>query len=236
MIKRNIVLPIVAICATLINGCSSGIKDEQNIAIRKSEQEIERISEMTTEPKKEEIFSTTDCMDSIQMQRETCRVKDFIEKFHNHMLSFCPNQDFVEKNLKKGISMSDGSAEKYIAERKEEFYYAQLLEQQANVFINCDSIILDKQGNFIYYATERIDLNEKNKIMLYNIRAKGRVANNEIPETKMMYDLIIANWHMDTPKLRGEEYKSNNKDKAFSNTEKEIVFALREMIRERTKP
>lgn len=234
--KRKFFIPIVVVaaCAALFDGCRPHSRNKENTATNSLEQTIETKPQAPVMPEKEE--SPFNSEDSIRMQREICRVKDFIEKFHNHMLSFCPNQDFIEKNLKKGISMSDGSAEKYVSEKKEELYYAQLLEQQAHVFVNCDSIVLDEQGNFTYYATERVDLNEKNKIMLYYIQAKGRVAKNEIPETRTMYELIIADWHVDRPGLRAEEYKQNSKDKAFSNTEKEIIFALREMIRERTKP
>lgn len=127
-----------------------------------------------------------------QLVNRFIEYKSHIDMFHLLFFTLPPDDDFIEKNMKKAIYLVDESGIAQYNNLKERGYFNAIISSSSVLSIQTDSININKiEKSFTYYGTQRIE--RKTSVLKRSLRTTGYL--QEVPRTiNNPHGLLIKNW------------------------------------------
>lgn len=127
-------------------------------------------------------------------ENRTVERQAHVNTFHRLFFTLPPDNDFIEKNIKKATYLADESAMFEFKSLKEKNFFSNLLSTSTNVTILTDSIVLTDQGEniiFDYYGTQRLD--RRSSTLIRGLHTRGNLRDIQRSENNP-HGIIIENW------------------------------------------
>ncbi|WP_276499843.1 conjugative transposon protein TraK [Pontibacter litorisediminis] len=117
--------------------------------------------------------------------------KAHVNMFHLLFFTLPPDDAYIQSNISKAMYLIDDTGLAQYNNLKEKGYYNSILASSALLTIKTDSITVDENRHFRYYAKQRIERNSS--IVTRALVTEGDL--QEVPRTdNNPHGLIIKNW------------------------------------------
>jgi len=117
--------------------------------------------------------------------------KSHVNMFHLLFFTLPPDDAYIKNNISKAMYLIDESGLAQYNNLKEKGYYNQILASSAVLTIKTDSVKVDENRHFKYYATQRIE--RETSVMKRLLVTEGDL--QEVPRTENNpHGLLIKNW------------------------------------------
>lgn len=115
-----------------------------------------------------------------------------VELFHRYFFTLPPDDEFIERNMKKAMYLVDESGLRQYNNLRERGFFNNILASSANISIVTDSIAVDIPNmSFVYYGTQRIE--RDTSILKRQLITEGRLRS--VPRTDNNGNgLLIVDW------------------------------------------
>ncbi|ARS38034.1 conjugative transposon protein TraK [Pontibacter actiniarum] len=121
----------------------------------------------------------------------TVEYKSHVNMFHLLFFTLPPDDAYIRNNISKAMYLIDESGLAQYNNLKEKGYYNQILASSAVLTIKTDSVKVDENRHFTYYATQRIE--RETSVMKRLLVTEGDL--EEVPRTENNpHGLLIKNW------------------------------------------
>ncbi|PTX13156.1 conjugative transposon TraK protein [Pontibacter mucosus] len=121
----------------------------------------------------------------------TVEYKSHVNMFHLLFFTLPPDDAYMKNNISKAMYLIDESGLAQYNNLKEKGYYNQILASSAVLTIKTDSVKVDENRHFTYYATQRIE--RETSVMKRLLVTEGDL--EEVPRTENNpHGLLIKNW------------------------------------------
>ena len=133
-------------------------------------------------------------------------MKSHVNMFHLLFFTLPPDDAYIKNNLKKAMYLIDETGLAQYNNLKERGYYNSILASSALLTIQTDSIVVDSNKHFKYYARQRVE--RETSILKRMLVTEGDL--QDVPRTENNpHGLIIKNWKTVVNKdLEHEQKKS----------------------------
>lgn len=126
--------------------------------------------------------------------------KGAIDLFHALFFSYPPDNNSIEDQTRKALSMCDSSGYVLYETLKEKGFYNAIVMSSSSCSVRCDSITLFNDNHFIYYGTQRLE--RATSVLLRKLVTEGNIRDCSRSEADP-FGIIIENWHV----LKNEDVK-----------------------------
>lgn len=118
--------------------------------------------------------------------------KAHIEAFHDYFFSMPPDDEYIEKTIRKAMFLVDASGLAQYNTLKEKGYYTTLVSTSSNITVTKDSIELDlNTKRWRFYGKEKIE--RPSNITVRSLITEGYL--QDVPRTENNpHGVLINNW------------------------------------------
>ncbi|MFD3002657.1 conjugative transposon protein TraK [Pontibacter toksunensis] len=114
-----------------------------------------------------------------------------VNMFHLLFFTLPPDDEYIQNNLTKAMYLVDDTGLAQYNNLKEKGYYNSILSSSALLTIQTDSVVVDENRHFTYYARQRIE--RPTSIATRALVTEGDL--QDVPRTdNNPHGLIIRNW------------------------------------------
>jgi len=118
-------------------------------------------------------------------------MQSHVNMFHLLFFTLPPDDAYMKNNLKKAMYLIDETGLAQYNNLKERGYYNSILASSALLTIQTDSIVVDSNKHFKYYARQRVE--RETSILKRMLVTEGDL--QDVPRTENNpHGLIIKNW------------------------------------------
>lgn len=133
-------------------------------------------------------------------ENRNAEARDHVKRFHELFFTLEPDREYIEKNIREALHLSDASAMSQYQAFKENNLYNQVIASNISMTLQTDSITLDFSSypyQFSYYGKQKIV--RKSNITIRNLICTGKLRNISRTDNNP-HGFLMENWRIEENK------------------------------------